>query len=84
MTACYIVSFIGAHSPRLLSTATIAKWVDTHAARARQIVSLLVKAGPLDSSRGGGGGIRLAKPAHSINCSTFTMQSAKRKCSSSR
>jgi Rrf2 family protein len=60
------MSFIGSHHPRLLATATVAKWVDTHAARARQIVSLLVKAGLLDSSRGGGGGVRLARPAHSI------------------
>ena len=66
VTACYIMSFIGAHHPRLLATATIAKWVDTHAARARQIVSQLVKAGLLDSSRGGGGGVRLAKSADAI------------------
>jgi Rrf2 family protein len=65
-TACYIMSFIGAHNPQMLSTATIAKWVDTHAARARQIVALLVKAGLLDSSRGGGGGVRLAKSPDSI------------------
>ncbi|WP_207004944.1 RrF2 family transcriptional regulator [Trinickia mobilis] len=66
VTACYIMSFIGAHHPRLLSTATIAKWVNTHAARARQIVSLLVKAELLESSRGGGGGVRLAKSANAI------------------
>jgi Rrf2 family protein len=66
VTACYIMSFIGSHDPRLLSTATIAKWVNTHPARARQIVALLVKAGLLDSSRGGGGGVRLAKKANSI------------------
>jgi Rrf2 family protein len=66
VTACYIMSFIGAHNPRLLSTATVAKWVNTHAARARQIVSLLVKAGLLESSRGGGGGVRLAKSANAI------------------
>ena len=66
VTACYIMSFIGAHQPRMLSTATIAKWVDTHAARARQIVSQLVKAGLLTSVRGGGGGVLLARPATKI------------------
>ncbi|WP_431825437.1 RrF2 family transcriptional regulator [Burkholderia sp. F1] len=66
VTACYIMSFVGAHHPRQLATATIAKWVDTHAARVRQIVSLLVKAGLLESSRGGGGGVRLARRADAI------------------
>jgi Rrf2 family protein len=61
VTACYIMSFIAAHQPQMLSTATVAKWVDTHAARARQIVSQLVKAGLLDSARGGGGGVLLRK-----------------------
>ena len=56
------MSFIGAHNPRILSTATVAKWVNTHAARARQIVSQLVKAGLLESSRGGGGGVRPEDP----------------------
>lgn len=66
VTACYIMSFIGAHQPQMLATATIAKWVDTHAARARQIVALLVKAGLLDSSRGGGGGVMLAQKPENI------------------
>jgi Rrf2 family protein len=60
------MSFVGAHQPRMLATATIAKWVDTHAARARQIVALLVKAGLLDATRGGGGGVMLAKSAQRI------------------
>jgi Rrf2 family protein len=67
VTACYIMSFVGAHQPRMLSTATIAKWVDTHAARARQIVALLVKAGLLSATRGGGGGVLLAKSPESIS-----------------
>ncbi|WP_261530832.1 RrF2 family transcriptional regulator [Burkholderia multivorans] len=66
VTACYIMSFVGAHQPQLLSTATVAKWVDTHAARARQIVSLLVKAGLLESARGGSGGILLKRSADRI------------------
>lgn len=60
------MSFVGAHNPRLLSTTTIAKWVDTHPTRARQVVSLLVKAELLTSSRGGAGGVRLAKSADAI------------------
>ncbi|HEF5155078.1 BadM/Rrf2 family transcriptional regulator [Burkholderia multivorans] len=66
VTACYIMSFVGAHQPQMLSTATVAKWVDTHAARARQIVSLLVKAGLLESARGGSGGILLKRSADRI------------------
>ncbi|PRH46286.1 RrF2 family transcriptional regulator [Burkholderia multivorans] len=66
VTACYIMSFVGAHQPQMLSTATVAKWVDTHAARARQIVSLLVKAGLLESARGGSGGILLKRSADQI------------------
>lgn len=66
VTACYIMSFVGAHQPRMLATATIAKWVDTHAARARQIVAQLVKAGLLDATRGGGGGVKLARKASDI------------------
>jgi Rrf2 family protein len=50
----------------MLSTATIAKWVDTHAARARQIVSLLVKANLLEATRGGNGGVNLARPPKDI------------------
>lgn len=60
------MSFVGAHSPRLLTTEIIAKWVDTHATRVRQLVSLLVKAGLLAASRGGGGGVRLAKSPNDI------------------
>ncbi|BAO90785.1 RrF2 family transcriptional regulator [Caballeronia cordobensis] len=59
VTCCYIMSFVAAHDPQQLSTATIAKWVDTHAARARQLVSLLVKAELLKSVRGGAGGVLL-------------------------
>jgi Rrf2 family protein len=66
VTACYIMSFVGANQPRMLGTATIAKWVDTHAARARQIVAALVKAGLLSATRGGGGGVRLGRSAESI------------------
>ncbi|WP_267929977.1 RrF2 family transcriptional regulator [Paraburkholderia sp. ZP32-5] len=66
VTACYIMSFVGAHQPRMLSTTTIAKWVDTHAARARQIVSLLVKANLLEATRGGNGGVKLARPPKDI------------------
>jgi Rrf2 family protein len=66
VTACYIMSFVGAHNPRLLSTATIAKWVNTPSAPARQIVSQLVKARLLESSRGSGGGVRLAESPSAI------------------
>jgi DNA-binding IscR family transcriptional regulator len=66
VTACYIMSFIGAHQPRMLATATIAKWVDTHAARARQIVAPRVKAGLFDATRGGGGGVKLARRPNDI------------------
>jgi Rrf2 family protein len=66
VTACYIMSFIGTHQPRMLATATIAKWVDTHPARARQIVAQLVKAGLLHATRGGGGGVNLARRPEDI------------------
>ena len=39
VTACYILSFVAYHRPALLTTPTIARWVNTNASRVRQIVA---------------------------------------------
>jgi len=67
VTACYIMSFVGSHTPRMMATTTIAKWVKTNPSRVRQIVAELVKAGLLESTRGGGGGVMLARSAENIS-----------------
>ncbi|MFK1552849.1 Rrf2 family transcriptional regulator [Pseudomonas aeruginosa] len=67
ITAAYILSFVGANAPQRLSTETIARWVQTHPTRIRNLVSLLVKADILKSYRGAGGGLVLARHASEIS-----------------
>lgn len=67
VTACYIVSFVACHHDERPSTATIARWVNAHPSRVRQIVARLVRGGLLKAHRGGNGGIELARPAHDIS-----------------
>ena len=66
MTATYIAAFVGARHPDRVNTERIAQMVQIHPTRSRRIVSKLVKAGILASSRGGSGGVSLAKPADKI------------------
>ena len=63
MTAAYIAAFVGSRDPARVNTGTIARMVEVHPTRVRRIVSKLVKAGILTSSRGGNGGVSLARPA---------------------
>lgn len=65
-TACYILSFIAYHGQRKLSSGFIAKWVNTNPSRVRQLISLLVQAGLLTSTRGGKGGVQMARDPDTI------------------
>lgn len=67
VTACYILSFVAYHGPDLISTPTIARWVNTNASRVRQIVARLVRAGLLASARGGEGGVVIGRDPASIS-----------------
>ncbi|MDO8705777.1 MAG: Rrf2 family transcriptional regulator [Sulfuricaulis sp.] len=66
VTACYILSFVAYHGPDMIATQTIARWVNTNASRVRQLVARLVRAGLLKSTRGGEGGVALARDPSSI------------------
>jgi Rrf2 family protein len=66
VTACYILSFVAYHGREMLTTPTIAKWVNTNPSRVRQIVAGLVRAGLLISTRGGEGGVELGRDAATI------------------
>ena len=66
VTACFIMSFIAYHEHSKLSTPTIARWVNTNASRVRQIVASLVKAGLLQSTLGGKGGVKVARDPKTI------------------
>lgn len=63
VTACYILSFVAYHGPDMISTQTIARWVNVNASRVRQIVARLVRAGLLASTRGGDGGVVIGRDA---------------------
>ncbi len=67
VSAAYILAYVARHEPELVTTESIARVLKDHPARVRQIVSALVKAGLLTSSRGAAGGIVLAKPASKID-----------------
>jgi Rrf2 family protein len=67
VTACYVAAFVGAHHPKRVNTDGIADMVDTHPSRVRRIVSSLVKAGILSSSRGSSGGVTLAREPSTIS-----------------
>ena len=66
VTACYVAAFVGARYPERVNTDRIARMVDTHPSRVRRIVSSLVKAKILSSSRGSAGGITLAREPDTI------------------
>jgi len=66
MTATYIAAFVGARHPERVNTERIAQMVQIHPTRSRRIVSKLVKAGILASSRGGSGGVALARSPNKI------------------
>jgi Rrf2 family protein len=66
VTACYILSFVSYHGSEMLTTPTIARWVNTNPSRVRQIVAALVRAGLLSSTRGGEGGVMLGRDAATI------------------
>ena len=66
LTATYILSYVAANAPEVLTTEQIAAQVDEHPTRVRQIVAALVKAGILAASRGAAGGVSLKKPAPEI------------------
>lgn len=61
ITASYIMAFVANSAPRRMSTDKIAEMVQSHPTRVRHITSALVKAGLLESYRGGNGGVILAK-----------------------
>jgi len=61
-----VAAFVGAQHPARVNTHRIARMVDTHPSRVRRIVSSLVKAGILCSSRGSGGGVTLARAPSTI------------------
>lgn len=69
VTACYIMSFIAYHDNDRPSTSTIARWINTNASRVRQIVAALGRAGLLNSTLGGRGGISLGRHPAQINLS---------------
>jgi Rrf2 family protein len=67
VTACYILSFVAYHGSEKLTTPTIARWVNTNASRVRQIVSTLVRAGLLESTLGGSGGVIMGRDPATIS-----------------
>jgi len=66
VTATYILSYIAACGPEVVTTDRIAEEIDDHPTRVRQLVSSLVKQGLLVAHRGGRGGVQLAKAADQI------------------
>lgn len=66
LTATYILSYVAANAPEVVTTERIAEQVDEHPTRVRQIVAALVKAGLLATSRGAAGGVSLKKAAAEI------------------
>src|SRR5512134_2828908 len=67
LTATYILSYVAANAPEVVTTERIAEQVDEHPTRVRQIVAALVKRGLLAASRGAAGGVSLMKPATEIS-----------------
>lgn len=67
LTATYILSYVAANAPEVVTTERIAEQVDEHPTRVRQIVAALVKAGLLTASRGAAGGVALKRPAAEIS-----------------
>jgi Rrf2 family protein len=69
LTATYILSYVAANAPEVVTTERIAEQVDEHPTRVRQIVAALVKGGLLAASRGASGGVSLKKTAAEISLS---------------
>lgn len=67
LTATYILSYVAANAPEVVTTERIAAEVDEHPTRVRQIVADLVKHGLLAASRGAAGGVSLKRPAAEIS-----------------
>jgi Rrf2 family protein len=67
LTATYILSYVAANGPEVVTTEHIAEQVDEHPTRVRQIVAALVKAGLLVASRGAAGGVSLRRAASEIS-----------------
>lgn len=67
ITASYILAFVAANAPKKLRTETLAKWVQIHPTRVRNLVSQLVKADILISYRGASGGLTLARSSEEIS-----------------
>lgn len=67
LTATYILSYVAANAPEVVTTERIAEQVDEHPTRVRQIVAALVRAGLLVAMRGAAGGVSLARPATEIS-----------------
>lgn len=67
LTATYILSYVAANAPEVVTTERIAEQVDEHPTRVRQIVAALVKAGLLSASRGAAGGVSLRRAASEIS-----------------
>ena len=67
LTATYILSYVAANAPEVVTTERIAEQVDEHPTRVRQIVAALVKAGLLSASRGAAGGVSLRRSASEIS-----------------
>jgi Rrf2 family protein len=67
LTATYILSYVAANSPEVVTTERIAEQVDEHPTRVRQIVAALVRHGMLSTSRGAAGGVSLKRPAAEIS-----------------
>jgi Rrf2 family protein len=67
LTATYILSYVAANAPEVVTTERIAEQVDEHPTRVRQLVAALVKHGLLSASRGAAGGVSLRRPAAEIS-----------------
>jgi Rrf2 family protein len=65
-SAAAILAYVAAEGGGPLTTDAIAEAVADHPARVRQLVAALVKAGLLNSARGAGGGVALARAASAI------------------
>ena len=66
VTASYIMSYVAACDPQVVTTDRIAEKINDHPTRVRQLVSALVKRNLLVATRGGRGGVQLSRPATEI------------------
>ncbi|GLV25927.1 MULTISPECIES: Rrf2 family transcriptional regulator [Sphingobium] len=62
-----VLLYLGAHPERLCSIAEVARAYNISQNHLMKVVNDLAKAGYIESVRGRGGGIRLGKPADTIN-----------------